>query len=173
MGWNYSCIPKLHRFHRLEMINRFHPTLYTGCHYLSMYGLKLIHVSERAPDVVAPIHGNNDYYKIRRSGMKEELLVTFKVSIGWLTVQGTDVDYKQGNNKSMRQILRWQVLRQKKIIQDQIFILRKIQPFSILTHWGRDEMNNISQTTFSNVFSSMKMFEFRLKFHWSLFPRSN
>ena len=40
-----------------------------------------------------------------------------------------------------------------------------------LTHWGRDEMDNISQTTFSNVFSSMKMFEFRLKFHWSLFPR--
>ena len=39
-----------------------------------------------------------------------------------------------------------------------------------LTHWGRDEMNNISQTTFSNVFSSMKMYEFRLKFHWSLFP---
>ena len=41
----------------------------------------------------------------------------------------------------------------------------------ILTHWGRDEMNNISQTTFSNVFSSMKMFQFRLKFHWRLFPR--
>ena len=32
-----------------------------------------------------------------------------------------------------------------------------------LTYWGRDEMDNISQTTFSNVFSSMKMFEFRLK----------
>ena len=41
---------------------------------------------------------------------------------------------------------------------------------NLLTHWGRDEMNNISQTTFSNVFSSMKMFEFRLKFNWSLFP---
>ena len=40
-----------------------------------------------------------------------------------------------------------------------------------LAHWGRDEMNNISQTTFSNVFSSMKMFEFWFKFHWSLFPR--
>ena len=40
-----------------------------------------------------------------------------------------------------------------------------------LTHWGRDEMYNISQTTFSNVFSSMKMFEFQLKFHWSLFLR--
>ena len=41
-----------------------------------------------------------------------------------------------------------------------------------LTHWGRDEMNTISQTTFSNIFSSMKMFELRSKFHWSLFPRA-
>ena len=32
-----------------------------------------------------------------------------------------------------------------------------------LTHWGRDKMADISQTTFSNVFSSMWMFEFRLK----------
>ena len=40
-----------------------------------------------------------------------------------------------------------------------------------LTHWGRDEMDAISQTTFSNVFSWMKSFEFRLKFHWSLFLR--
>ena len=36
-----------------------------------------------------------------------------------------------------------------------------------LTHWGRDNMSNIFQTTFSNAFSWMKMFEFR--FHWSLF----
>ena len=37
------------------------------------------------------------------------------------------------------------------------------------THWGRNEINNISQTTFSNVFSSMKMYEFQLTFHGSLF----
>ena len=42
---------------------------------------------------------------------------------------------------------------------------------SMLTHWGRDKMDAISQTTFSNAFSWMKMFEFRLQFHWSLFPR--
>ena len=42
-----------------------------------------------------------------------------------------------------------------------------------LTHWGRDQIDAISQTTFSNVFSSMKMIEFRLKFHWSLFQGSN
>ena len=40
----------------------------------------------------------------------------------------------------------------------------------ILTHWGRDKLDAISQTTFSNVFSWMKMFEFRLEFHWSMFP---
>ena len=42
---------------------------------------------------------------------------------------------------------------------------------SKLTHWGRDKMDAISQTTFSSAFSWMKMFEFRLKFHWSLFLR--
>ena len=40
-----------------------------------------------------------------------------------------------------------------------------------LTHWGRDKMAAISQTMFSNAFSWMKMYEFRLKFHWSLFLR--
>ena len=40
-----------------------------------------------------------------------------------------------------------------------------------LTHWGRGEMDVISQTIFSSAFSWMKMFEFRLKFHQSLFLR--
>ena len=37
-------------------------------------------------------------------------------------------------------------------------------PTSVLTHWGRDKMAAIFQTTFSNEFSWMKMLEFRLKF---------
>ena len=49
-----------------------------------------------------------------------------------------------------------------------VMVLLNLKP---LTHWDWDEMDNISQTTFWNVFSSMKMFEFRLKFHWSLFLR--
>ena len=40
-----------------------------------------------------------------------------------------------------------------------------------LTHWGRDKLTVISQTTFWNEFSWMKMYEFRLKFRWSLFLR--
>ena len=41
----------------------------------------------------------------------------------------------------------------------------------VLTHWGRDEIDAILQTTFSNAFSWMKMYEFRLRFHWRLFLR--
>ena len=40
-----------------------------------------------------------------------------------------------------------------------------------LTHWGRDKLDAIFYTTFSNGFSWMKMCEFRLEFHWSLFLR--
>ena len=40
-----------------------------------------------------------------------------------------------------------------------------------LTQWGRDKMAAIFQTTFSNAFSWIKIYEFRLKFHWILFLR--
>ena len=40
-----------------------------------------------------------------------------------------------------------------------------------LTHSSHDKMAAISQMTFSNAFSWMKMCEFRLTFHWSLFLR--
>ena len=38
------------------------------------------------------------------------------------------------------------------------------------THWGRDKRADIFQTTFSNAFSSLKMYKFRVIFHWSYFP---
>ena len=41
----------------------------------------------------------------------------------------------------------------------------------LLTYWGRDKMDTISQITFSNAFSWMKMFEYRLRLHWSLYLR--
>ena len=42
---HYS-LQRLHRWSS-EMENKFHPTLYNGCNYLSMLGLKMIHVSKR------------------------------------------------------------------------------------------------------------------------------
>ena len=38
-----------------------------------------------------------------------------------------------------------------------------------LTHWGRDKMAAFPRTILSNAFSWMKILEFRLKIHWSLF----
>ena len=45
----------------------------------------------------------------------------------------------------------------------EILIPVRLSLFSELTHWGRDKMAAISQTTLSKPFSWMKMFEFRLK----------
>ena len=41
----------------------------------------------------------------------------------------------------------------------------------VLTHWGRDKIAAVSQTTLSNAFSWMKMLEFWLRFQWSWFLR--
>ena len=43
--------------------------------------------------------------------------------------------------------------------------------FPLLTHWGQDKMAAFFKTKFLNGFSWMKMYGFRLKFHWSLFLR--
>ena len=42
---------------------------------------------------------------------------------------------------------------------------------SWLTYWGWDQTTDIIQMIFSNAFSSMKVFEFRFKFHQGLFLR--
>ena len=44
-------------------------------------------------------------------------------------------------------------------------------PNHLLTHWGWHNMADIFQTTFSTAFCWMKMYEFRLRFHWNLFLR--
>ena len=49
--------------------------------------------------------------------------------------------------------------------------LLMMSPTYCSTHWGRGKMDAISQTTLSNISSWMKMLEFRLIFHWSMFPR--
>ena len=40
---------------------------------------------------------------------------------------------------------------------------------NVLTHWDWDKMATVSQLTFSNAFSWMKMYEFLSKFQWNLF----
>ena len=47
-------------------------------------------------------------------------------------------------------------------------VLFPLCPNYILTRWGQDKMAAIFQTTFSNAFSWMKIYQYRLKFHWRL-----
>ena len=54
---------------------------------------------------------------------------------------------------------------------DDVIMICEILIITDITHWGRDKMAAISQTTLSSAFSWEKMSEFRLKFHWTLFRR--
>ena len=68
----------------------------------------------------------------------------------------------------------WEQMNFSRIMYLQI-AFSKLLPYlpgaSELTYWGRKKMAAICQTTFSNAFSWMRMYEFRLKFHWNLFHR--
>ena len=54
-------------------------------------------------------------------------------------------------------------------VMNQLMRLHKL--IKSLTHWGRDKMADISQTTLSSAFSGKEISEFLLRFHWSLFLR--
>ena len=50
-------------------------------------------------------------------------------------------------------------------------LTEKLSSTFYIVHWGWDIMATIYQTTYSITITWMKMFEFWLKFHWSLFLR--
>ena len=58
-------------------------------------------------------------------------------------------------------------------VRKNIFGIMSINLFNLqmLIHWGRGKMAAIYQTAFSDEFSWMKMYKFRLRFHLRLFPR--
>ena len=52
-----------------------------------------------------------------------------------------------------------------------IYAQHLLMLFSLTTHWGWGNMAAIFQTAFLDAFCPMKMYNFRLRFCWSLFPR--
>ena len=63
------------------------------------------------------------------------------------------------------------VLKKESALQELDMICPSLERW-VNTLWPRqDKMAPISQTTFSNAFSWLKMYKFQLRFHWSLFPR--
>ena len=51
-------------------------------------------------------------------------------------------------------------------------VIRNMKSSFHLTRWDWEKLASVFQTTFWNWFSSMKMFLFCLKFHWSLLLRA-
>ena len=121
------------------------------------------------------------YIDVIMSAMASQLT---GVSIVYLTVCSGADQRKHQSSESLafvRGIHRWPVdsphkrpITRKMFPFDDVIMWREyvtcmdVKTWKHLTHWGRDKMDAISQTTFSNTFSWMKMFEFWLNFHWSL-----
>ena len=85
-------------------------------------------------------------------------------------------EYQYGRNSKMASKSNMAAIMKYQLIQENTSITwRQSQGNSYntnshdLTHWGRDKMDAVSQTTLSNAFSWTKILEFRLRFHRSLF----
>ena len=89
------------------------------------------------------------------------------VTLAWLNF--TIFDYKDRMRSGHETVHMWAITDDSLLSEE---LLNPIgESGARLTHWGRDKMDAISQATFSNAFSWMKLYEFQLKFHWSLFLR--
>ena len=65
----------------------------------------------------------------------------------------------------------WQAKSHDDVMTWKIYLHYWTFAWSVKTHWGRDKMAAIFQTIFWNAFSSMKIYESRLRFHWNVFRR--
>ena len=84
----------------------------------------------------------------------------------WLVNWTIRNKFKKNSNQNTK------VFTHKNAVKKGIYEMSPIFPEDDeLAHWGRDKMAAVFLAAFSNAFSSMKMYEFRLKFHWSLFLR--
>ena len=70
------------------------------------------------------------------------------------------------------QLAFWKILALYVALHGALWECRRSPPSGmvVLTHWGQDKIAANFLTTFSNAFSWMKTYNFRLRFHWSLFP---
>ena len=89
----------------------------------------------------------------------------FTVRFPVFTSLSSDLYMAYYNKFYLGTVVSWSFCEHRRVL----FI--NLKNLNLLTHWGRDKMDAISQTTFSSAFYWMKMYELRLKIHWSLFLR--
>ena len=129
------------------------------------------------------IHGFNRLGKDNCKAGRESLyfwnllcLILETLRYSWLYLQTAGIDVRLGDiGEAIQEVMEsYEVELDGKTYQGQGLRGTDVLDVTgkwLLTHCGQDKMDAISQTSFSTAFSWMKMFEFRLKFHWSLFPR--
>ena len=145
-----------------------------------MLGLKFNHVSKRAPGD-ACIFGN---WAIIDSGNSRRNWYFISSLAGtfwsrWPKIKCRFLFY-HGNTKLSTLFSLCLIFTSQKVLyfrqvpfcvlslSTDVLLTLSIELKMLLTHWGRDKMAAILQTTVSKRFSWMETFEFRLKFHWSL-----
>ena len=167
MGWNHLSIPKINGcavevwgwmndfitpfiMDRMGVMGKqFHPTIYWTCDYWSMWGLKSIHVSKRGSWCCLPSDSKIAATNIEMNSLKCLCRLTFS------SIYSHD-----------------RFLLFTLCYSTKCGAIENVSLLVVLTHWGRDKMVAIFQTTFSNGFSWKKMYEVRLKLHWSLFLKA-
>ena len=88
-------------------------------------------------------------------------ILLFSVSFGYWWFRICFID--------QRALFKWPTTTREKSRRFEEQWLR--QTLFLLIHWGRDKMATNFLMTFSKAFSRMKIYEYWLRFHWSLFPR--
>ena len=158
----------------------FHTTLNWACDYLCMLESKLINAGKRTPAIFRP-HLEFESRKLYpwRCACRVDLFILsccFHIAAAfWFAYQQI---YGQWHGTSaslyIHMYMMWSLFSVPVYAMISEFIyVRDNKTFVnlILTHWGQDKLAAIFQTTISNAFSWTKMLGFRLKFHWSFFPK--
>ena len=163
----------------LGMDKQFHPTLYRACDYSTMLRFTLSLVSKRAPvdivnifqgfllcrwsnpEVVCIVHVTCCESSLDRLWHVAWLVWGHYLKKGWLTSTGYGVTKLIDSKTNLKPISFFpRKCRLKYEIFSGMYDVNTLRP-----------RQKIFQTTFSNAFSCMKMYEFRLRFQWSWFLR--
>ena len=125
--------------------NQFNPTLYDGCDYESMLGLMLINVSKMGPGIMV------QFCFDAINPISPQTLKMISLLLALVIVNSR-------SNLCPFLSIKFKI---STLIRIKLMLFLRIH----LTYWGRDKTTAISQMTFSNGFSWMKIYEFSLKCH--------
>ena len=147
-------------------------------HFLWIFLQQFVHSSQWLSGIDHP-HFHKTPYNWHKKHYSDVIMSTMTSKISSLTIVHSTVysgaDHRKHQNSASLASVRWAVSgefpTQRASNAKNVSIWWRHRELCVvwLNIWDRDKMDAIFQTTFSNAFSWMKIYEFRLSFHWSLF----